>query len=91
MRYRIGTEPAADGYLLDQGTFTGIAVLSLTLGLCARRPAQPPSLADNPGLRPGAVQRRLSRFPGTALAVGARHSGIIAGLPGTRMQDQPAP
>jgi len=33
MRYRIGTEPVADGYLLDVGAFAGIAVLSLTLGL----------------------------------------------------------
>ena len=33
MRYRIGTEPAADGYLLDLGAFTGIAALSLAIGV----------------------------------------------------------
>lgn len=33
MRYRIGTEPGAEGYPLDQGVFTGMAVLSLAIGI----------------------------------------------------------
>lgn len=32
MRYRIGTDPAA-GTPLDQGAFTGIALLSLSIGV----------------------------------------------------------
>lgn len=33
MRYRIGTDPGADGYPLDQGVFTSMAVLSLAIGI----------------------------------------------------------
>ena len=32
VRYRIGTEPGAEGYALDQGAFISIAVLSLLMG-----------------------------------------------------------
>jgi hypothetical protein len=33
MRYRIGTDPGAGGYPLDQGVFTSMTMLSLAIGI----------------------------------------------------------